>query len=286
MIQILIFIQQLIASGTHIVAKGITYEIEPALILLYRSALASLFYIVWLSFRKDSIKKIDRKDIYKLILLGMLNIPLNQFLFLQGLKYTTAPNMALAYALTPAFVLLIAVIFYKEHASPKKLLGVAIAIVGAIVVLLERGLIFTDESLLGDFLALAASLSWALYTIIGRNISIKYGAIYSTGLAMSIGFLLYVPVFLIMPIPFQFYEITNVNWIQLIYLGVITSGVGYAIWYYALTKTEASKVAVFNNLQPVMTTILSIIFLGTVLTPFFVVGGLMIILGVFITQRG
>ncbi len=286
MVQILIFLQQLIASGTHIVAKGITHDIEPALILLFRSAMAALFYILWLSFQRQSVKKIEKKDLYKILLLGALNIPLNQFLFLQGMKYTTAPNMALAYALTPAFVLLIAVIFYKEKTSNQKLFGVGIAILGAIVVLLERGIVFTNESLLGDFLALAASLSWALYTIIGRSFSIKYGAIYSTGLAMTTGFLLYIPVFLLMPVSFQIDTITTVNWLQLIYLGVITSGIGYAIWYYALTKTEASKVAVFNNLQPVMTTILSIIFLGTFLTPFFVIGGIMIIVGVFITQRG
>ncbi len=286
MIQFLIIIQQLIASGTHIVAKGITFELEPAFILLIRSALASLFYIIWLSFRNKSVKKIDKKDYYKVILLGLLNIPLNQFLFLQGLKYTTAPNMALAYALTPAFVLIIAVIFLKEKTNAKKLTGVAIAIIGAAVVLLERGLIFTEDSLLGDFLALAASFSWALYTIIGRNFSIKYGAIYSTGLAMTTGFLLFVPIFLILPVSFAIETITAVNWLQLIYLGVITSGVGYAIWYYALTKTEASKVAVFNNLQPVMTTILSIIFFGTSLTPFFVIGGLLIIGGVYLTQRG
>ncbi len=286
MIQFLIIIQQLIASGTHIVAKGITSELEPAFILLIRAALASLFYIVWLSFRRKSIKKIEKKDLYKVILLGLLNIPLNQFLFLQGLKYTTAPNMALAYALTPAFVLIIAILFLKEKTTAKKLIGVAIAIIGAAVVLLERGLIFSEASLIGDFLALAASLSWALYTIIGRNFSIKYGAIYSTGLAMFTGFLLFIPIFMLLPVSFSIQSVSAVNWMQLVYLGVITSGVGYAIWYYALTKAEASKVAVFNNLQPVMTTILSMIFLGTSLTPFFVVGGLLIIGGVFLTQRG
>ena len=66
------------------------------------------------------MKRIERKDIYKLFVLGALNIPINQFLFMTSVHYTTAPNVAFAYGLVPVFVLVIAVIFLKEKLSLKK----------------------------------------------------------------------------------------------------------------------------------------------------------------------
>ena len=69
-------------------------------------------------------------------------------------------------------------------------------------------------------------------------------------------------------------------------IGAITSGVGYTLWYYALQKIEASKVSVFNNIQPVLTTILAFFILDNVINANFVIAGVLIIAGVIITQRG
>ena len=103
---------------------------------------------------------------------------------------------------------------------------------------------------------------------------------------MFIGFLLYIPVFLSLSIPIDVASISTTNWLQLLYLGGITSTAGYALWYYALTKGDASKVSVFNNLQPIFTTILALIFLGTQPSLLFIIGGLFAISGVIITQKG
>jgi drug/metabolite transporter (DMT)-like permease len=64
------------------------------------------------------------------------------------------------------------------------------------------------------------------------------------------------------------------------------SGVAYAIWFIALRRFAASKAAVFNNLQPVFTTILAVLILDHELTTLFVTGGIIIISGVVLTQRG
>lgn len=285
MIHVLIFIQQLIASGTHVVAKGITGTIEPEFVLLIRAMIASFVYLIWILIRNKRLKKIDKKDLPYFVLLGLLNIPMNQFLFLKGVSLTSAPNVALAYAMTPAFVLVIAMIFLKEQVTAKKIAGVLIAIIGAFIILLQTGLNIDSDGFKGDLMALTASFSWGLYTVIGKRISTKYGAIFTTGMAMFFGLALYLPMFFIMNIEYNFAQISSINWMQLIYLGAITSGVAYALWYYALTKIEASKISVYNNLQPVLTTLLSVIFFATPITLPFIFGGLLIIAGVTITQR-
>lgn len=278
--------QQLIASGTHLVAKSITNELPPPAILLYRAIIASIVYLVFILIKRKKVAKIEKKDILYIALLGLLNIPINQFLFVSGIKLTTAPNVSLAYALTPAFVFIIAATFLKEKFTKLKTIGIFLAIAGAVVILSEKGFDFSSDSQIGDLMALTASFSWALYTIIGKRLSRKYGAIYVTGLAMIAGLFLYTPIYFLIGDTLTFAEIQPIHWVQLVYLGAITSGVGYALWYVALTKIDASKLAVFNNLQPVLTTILSFFIFGTLPTWYLITGGVMIISGVVITQRG
>lgn len=286
MIEIILIFQQLIASGTHVIAKGITDEIAPHTVLFYRSATAALVYLAWFFMNERKFKQIEKKDLWTLLLLAFLNIPLNQFLFFVSIELTTPPKVALAYALTPAFVFIIAAIFLKERATKLKLFGVILAIAGTFVVIFERGVDLSAGYFVGDLLALTASLSWAIYTVVGKNFSTKYGAIYSTGLSMIWGFFLYLPIYLILPAKTSIYAFSTINWLQILYLGVMTSGLGYALWYYALKKIEASKLSVFNNLQPIFTTIMTVIFFDFDLTITFVVGGIIIIAGVIMTQKG
>ncbi|MCL5990903.1 MAG: DMT family transporter [Bacteroidetes bacterium] len=282
-----IFIQQLIASGTHIIVKDLTETIQPSLILLLRAFFAAGFYIFWVIVREKKNFRLEKKDIPVAILLGILNIPINQYLFFIGVHLSTAPNAGLAYALSPAFVLVIALLFLKESGNWKKITGVAIAIAGAVLIMLERGIDLKSDFFIGNVLLLLASFSWALYTILGRDFSRKYGAVYSTAVTMVIGFITYIPVYFITNEPILAVVTFNVfDWLGILYLGIMTSGFGYLIWFWALKKMEASKLSVFNNLQPVLTTILAIIFLHHQLTIPFLAGGVLIIGGVVLTQRG
>lgn len=286
MIYLLLFIQQLIASGTHIVAKSLTSEVAPSVVLLYRALLVSILFMFPLLFKKETFKRVTKKDWMIFLLIGLLNIPINQFIFLVSMEMTTAPNVSFAYSLVPAFVLIISVSFYKERTTKLKLLGVGIAVIGTVLLLLNKGFDINSMSSIGDILALLASLSWAMYTLIGKQLVLKYGAIFTTGLAMIIGLIMYLPIFHFLPVEYSLSDISTKNWWQIFYIGAITSGIGYTLWYYALQKLEASKVAVFNNMQPILTTILAYFVLDNVINANFVVAGLLIITGVIITQRG
>jgi drug/metabolite transporter (DMT)-like permease len=281
----IIILHQLIASFSHIVAKDITSKIEPSSILFYRSLVAALFFFLLVYF-KNSRKKIDKFDYKYLIILAFLNIPLNQFLFLVSIKMTTAPNVALAYSLSPIFVFIVAHYFLKEKSTYIKAIGILIAISGTIFLLYEKGFNFHSEAFWGDILAIFASISWALYTVIGKNMSQKYGSIFSTSITMILGFFLYSIIYMFIPSKANPLDFSFSNWLEILYLGTFTSGVGYILWYYALKKIQASKISVFNNLQPVFTTILAIIFFHQTLTIYFLAGGALVLIGVIITQKG
>jgi RarD protein len=281
-----IIIQQFIASTTHIVAKNILLTVPAPLLLLLRASIATFSYLFLLKIRKMTFKKIEKQDLFLFIILAILNIPVNQYLFFLSLKHTSAPNVALAYALTPAFVLIIAFFFLREKISKTKASGIFVAIGGTMLILFEKGLDFKSDNFYGNILALLASLAWAVYTIIGKRFVVKYGAIYTTFLAMGMGLIAFLPIFFLSGVDFDIAAFSTIDWMQIFYLGVITSGVAYVLWYVALKRLEASKLAVFNNLQPILTTIMAIIFFGHELTALFVLGGCLTLSGVFITQRG
>lgn len=282
----ILIIQQLIASTTHIVSKDITGSLAPELILFIRAGIACFVFATWLFIKRKSAVKFDKNDIWLLLLLGFLNIPGNQYVFFMAIQRTAAPNVALAYALSPAFVLVIAIIFLKEKASMLKIGGVALAVAGTIVVLLERGLELKGDYFTGNLLALLASFSWALYTVIGKHFSLKYGAIQATALTMFSGYLQFLPIYFALGFGFNFAMIEPFQWGELIYLSIGTSVLGYVLWFYALKKIEASKVSVFNNLQPIFTTIMAVILFNHEVTLTFVAGGILIIIGVIAAQRG
>jgi len=282
----LILLQQIIASSTHLFAKNITMLIHPSTVVLFRGCFSAIAYGLWIFIARKQLKQIDRADIPWFFLLGALNMPINQLLFIWGVKYTTPANASLAYALTPAFVLIIAVLFLGEQLTKKKGIGIVLAMIGTIIVLFERGLAFGSEQFLGNVMVLLASMSWAIYTSLGKKYAMKYGGVFMTGITMITGLLLYIPVISCLPFAIEPELYTSGMWFQLFYLGIITSGLGYALWYVALTKMEASKLAVFNNIQPVLTTIMAFFLFNAIPSETFIFGAIVAICGVIITQRG
>jgi len=288
------FFQQLIAASTHIVAKSITHTLHPTMVVLFRAFFSCIFYGSWMIIRRSQIKAIDKEDRLPILLLGLLNIPVNQLMFVWGVQLGSAPNAALAYALSPAFVLVIMAVFLREQPSWTKRIGVAVAFAGTALVLIDKGARLSSDLFWGNLIVLCASMAWSFYTVYGRRLAIKYGAFYLTALTMFTGTLLYIPVYALLPVPFDALPLTTVvdgvdpamTWFQLVYLGMVTSGLGFGLWYYALTHWDPAKVSVFNNLQPILTTIMAFILFSQVPTPLFIVGGLIALTGVIITQRG
>ncbi len=290
MTYLLLVLQQFIASTTHLVAKSVTDDLHPTMVVLVRGLLTCVAFGIWIAIKRRNLPRVRKADYKIFLLLGLLNLPLNQLAFTWGVHYTAAPNAALAYALMPVFVVIMLVFTKKERAGWHRWLGVGLAMVGAAIVLVDKGASFSSEHMLGNMMVLAASISFAGYTVLGRDIVMRYGAIYATGLTFFSGIVIYAIVWFFIPVsadiaPLFDSELAPTIWMKLVFLGVVTSGLGYGLWYYALTHMETSRVAVFNNLQPILTTVLAFVVFGTEPTVAFVIGGVIALSGVVVTQR-
>lgn len=284
-VYLILAIQQLISGATHIVAKAVVTEVDAAVLTFLRTVIASAGLLAITSMRSGRFK-IDRGDWGQFALLGFLGVALNQFLYLYGLRFTTAANGALLYASTPAFVLLLSHVLLKERITPKKTTGITIAFVGITIVIFERGIDLSSTYALGNLIILIAVVAWTFAMVLGKRMIIKHGALQTTTAMMTIGAILFSPFGILSTISYPVFHLSPFHWAGILYLAIGTSIVGYVLWYHALGRIEASKVAVFANAQPVVAAILSLIFLDYSLTIGFVTGSIITIGGIVVTQRG
>lgn len=285
-VYVAILFQTLISAGTYLFAKRVMSETGPAELAFLRfMGAGTLFAVLLAGTRRRLIPPREARG--RVLLLGLLAFPVNQGLFLAGLSLSTASHAAILYALTPALVLVGARVFLQERITVRQAVGVAIAFVGVTVVLLERGLRQETGPLVGDLLILGAVIAWAAYTILTRPLTRAHGAVTGTGWAMIAGAVMTLP---LGPARAEHLaglaDLSPTAWLGVAYLIVMTSVVSYLLWSYALKRLEAAKVAVFTNLQPVATALLSWLVLGERIGPAAAAGGLLVILGVTASQRG
>ncbi len=283
MVYIILFVQTLIASGTHIVAKVVVEDVDSVTLTFLRSMIAAIGLLIIFLIREKRIR-IERSDRLKMIVLGALAIPLNQFAFLIAIGLTTPSNASLFYATTPVFVMIFSALLLHERTLLFAKIGVAIGFIGIAVVIFERGIDFSSDYTLGNFIMVVAVSAWGLYTVLGRPLVLKYGSFHVSALSMIIGAVLFIPIGIVPAIRFDYTTIGLAHLYGLLYLGIATSIVAYFLWYYALGRIESTKVAVFTYLQPVVTTILAVIILDQLITLQFVTGACIALFGVVLVQ--
>ncbi len=286
MIDLVMLLHSALSAGTYLAAKRALGELSPFELALARFSIAGLVYAGLLLWRP---RKVARRDLLAMAVLGFVAIPLNQGLFLFGLSLTTPGHAALLYAMTPIFVFVLALLRREERSSPWKSVGIAVAFAGAAVVLVARGQLSGQaggsRALVGDLLVLLAVIAWAVYAVWGRPYAMRYGVITTTGVTIVSGSLLYLPFGILLSRAASFQALSPVGWGSVAYLVVLTSVVSYLLYYWALAREDASRVAIWSNTQPVLTALLAWALYGDPLTPSFVAGGLLVILGVAMTQQ-
>lgn len=278
-------LQTLISAGTYLIAKGVLAELAPLEVAWLRFVGGGLVYAAVFAATGRGLLP-PREAIPRVLLLGLVGLVFNQCFFLVGLSRSTPTHAAILYALTPACVLVGSRIFLAERISLGKALGIVVAFAGVAVVLLEKGLQAAKGPLVGDLFILGAVLSWAGYTVWARPVSARYGSLTATGWALMAGGLFALPFGPLFVHPAALAQVSAAAWAGVAFLVVVTSVISYLLWGYALARLEAAKVAVFANLQPVATALLSWAILGEGITLPVLVGGLLVIAGVTATQRG
>jgi drug/metabolite transporter (DMT)-like permease len=119
-----------------------------------------------------------------------------------------------------------------------------------VLVLWEEAPLPSSSTTLGNWLLLLASWAWALYTVLSQRVAMQLGALKTTALSMVLGWMLYLPLWAALGAELGLELLSPSLVLELLYMGVVTSGIGYLLWVAVLQRLEASKVAVFATSDP------------------------------------
>jgi len=269
---------QILASGTHLVAKGAVVALGALPVALLRFLVASVALAGWQRWRGAA--GIERRDWPRVALLGFLAVPLNQGFFLFGMVRSTPSHASLLYALTPLVVFLLARAMLRERTPWSALAGIGTAFAGVTIILGERGLARELEVLSGDLLILVAVFAWSLYTVLSKPLLERYDGMTVTTASIVSGTLMTLPALFVPGALPRAEAVTPPVVGGILYLAILTSAVAYPLYMYALRHLDTAKVAVAQNTQPIVTSILSWFFFRERFSGAFFLGAALILAGV------
>ncbi|MGA2184322.1 MAG: DMT family transporter [Bryobacteraceae bacterium] len=269
-------------SLNYIVARFALREFPPMQLTAVRTAVAAAILVaLWLGRRRP---KLSRNDLFSLALLGIFGITLNQLLFAFGLQRTSVAHASLLSALAPIMVLLIASLIGQERITIGKLTGMLIAVAGVAILQMDPGK-RTIATLTGDVIILLSALAIALYSVLGKHVTARHDIVTVNAVSYLAGLIALLP--LLLPPPgFSYAAVSAAGWLSVLYMAVFPSVLGYLIYCYALTHMPASRVSAFSYLQPLLATILAVPMLGEPVTGSLAGGGALVLVGVYVTERG
>lgn len=266
--------------------KRLLVEMSPESILCARAALGTAFVSVLLAAR-GRLRLLPARDWPQIAGFALLGLVATQILQAYALERSSSANTAWLVALNPVVTALLAAWLIGEHLSGK-LAGLAVAFGGALLVLsgghsLAQAL--TLPSTRGDLLTLVSTVSWALYTIYGRTFVSRHDPAVVTAHVLGMAAILCAPFFVMRHGWAQLSALSPMGWVCLLYLGIACSGLAFMLYYGALEHLEASQVAAFIYVEPLIAQALSVIFLGEPLTASLLAGGAAILAGVWLVSH-
>ncbi len=270
-------------GGMYVVSKVVLAIIPPFSLVSIRLILGALTLAVVLWIR--GFPDLSRRQVLQILGVGLVGYGISLSLQFIGTKLSTAANGSLVTSATPAFVLIFAWLLLKETITPLRLIALFLATLGVIAVIDPRSAQLEPELFLGNLSLIGAAVTWALYSVLVRKTTQDFDVIPFSLIAFLGG----LPVTL----PAGAWELkaTGVGEISLgvvggvLFLGIISTALAMVLWNNAFALVDASLASLTFFAQPVVGTVLGWLFLGEQITPLFLLGGLLIGLGLVISGR-
>ncbi|MGV6989786.1 DMT family transporter [Testudinibacter sp. P80/BLE/0925] len=277
-------------GGNFMFGKIISSEISPIVLNFSRWFPAAL--ILLLLFRRQVQASLPLLRRYWLLLtaLGVLGIIFFPVFLYQGLLTTTALNASIYLAAVPMATLLLNRLLFRDPIETRMLLGALLSFAGVLYLLVqgEPSNILRLNINIGDLWAIGSALSWALYCAIVRLKPPQLGnAAFVTAL-VTLGMLLFTPVYLFAVAQGQsavYAELNAAQWGIIAYLILFPSILSYVFWNYGISVVGSAKGASFTNAVPLFAAVLSILVLREPIRVYHLISSLLIIAGLLLCNR-
>jgi len=269
---------------SFIATKQLLTEISPETIIVMRLLLAIGLLALIITYRKISFR-IDKENVKKIFVLSAIAV-FHLWIQITGLKFTSASNTGWIIGTAPIFMAILGYFYFKEKLSLSKISGIVIAFAGLIFLIGKGNPLEVDLiKNIGDWLVLLSSFTWGVYSIINKKISLDFSPL------KTIFYLFIIMLIVILPFNMNKQNIVSIinlsslGWFNILFLGLLCSGVSYVIWAYLLKEMSSVKVGAYLYIEPFITFIGAWILLNEEITLSMLISGLVITFGVYLVNR-
>ncbi len=270
-------------GATFVATKVVLREVGPVTVVWLRFAIGILILgaAVWM---RGEFALPGRAELLYFTFLGFLGITFHQWLQSNGLVTASATTSAWIVATTPIFIFLLAGVFLKEGMGWMRACGILVAAAGVLLILSKgdlRSLSVMKVGTRGDFLMLVSAPNWAVFSVLSTRGLRSRPAARMMFFVMLAGWLFTSVLLLAGPGFGEIARLSGSGWIATAFLGLLASGLAYIAWYDALQSLPAAQVGAFLYFEPLVTVVLALLILGEPLTASSLIGGCLILLGVY-----
>jgi drug/metabolite transporter (DMT)-like permease len=272
---------------SFVATKAALAEVSPVTVIFTRFAIGVTVLFLILAFRRASLVP-PRDAVPMLLVMGFVGVFVHQLLQSYALTMTSAVNTGWLIGISPIWSALLAAAFLRERFGFMKVAGLVVGFLGALIVITRGELslgMLQLPSTRGDLMIVASTLNWAIYTVLGHRTIRAIGPTRATAGGMVFGTIMLAPFFLVSQKWHEWGHLSWLGWTAIVFLGVACSALGYLFWYGALETIEASRVAAFLYLEPLVTLGAAVALLREPVTAPTIVGGLVVLAGVLLVQR-
>ena len=264
-------IAKIVLDGEYVDALGFVFFRVLAAVILFRIVYHLLIR-----------EKIERSDIPLLFLCGLTGVAINQLLFISGLEFTTPIHAALIMTIIPIPVLITSSILLKEKITSRKILGIVLGAIGAIILIsYNQQIDLKSEQLLGDLMILVNATSYGIYLVLVKKLLIKYHPITVITWVFTFGFILVTPVGIKEATEVDWSTFTDEIWLSFFYVLIFTTFFAYLLNSFGLQVVSPTVVAIYVYLQPLLATAIALLLNKDVISLHKVISCVFIFLGVY-----
>jgi drug/metabolite transporter (DMT)-like permease len=284
----------IIAVSIATVIYGVNYTIAKEVMPLYTKPYAFIFLrvfgatlIFWFAGLFLKTQKIDKDDYKKILWASFFGVALNMFAFFKGLSLTSPMSASVMMVTSPIIVLLFSRILVRSAIGKRRILGVFIGLLGAILLITfgNSSNVNNWNSNWGHFLVFVNATSYRLYLVLAKSLIAKYKPIVFIKWLYLFG--------LIFVIPFSYHEVSDIVWQgfpknmywDIGFVIIFTTCVTYLFNLFSLSKLKPTTVSVFIYLQPVIATIYALITGSDSLNLIKISATVIIFLGVYLVTK-
>ncbi len=272
-------------GASFVAIKIALTQSQPITLIVIRLGigLCVLYPIAW---RRGALGGLSLRDHVLMILLGVIGVAGHQWLQAEGMLTTNATTASWLAALAPAFMVILAGFFLRERITPGQVAGLGLALLGALLVAMRiEGMEIGKGNWVGLTLLVGSSLAWAAYSIAGKAMTERCSPLQIAVYSMTWGWLFSLSILLINGDWSEVILFQPEVWLALIFLGVASTGFAYALYFFALSGSQATIIAALQYLEPLITLVIAIVLLGEIVTTMSLLGGGLILFGVAWVER-